>query len=66
VLLQQKAVTAWATAHGRQLTEPEQYAAAKLRLFRGFDELEDMKAHGRRLIVDTALLGEALANLGVE
>src|SRR5271167_1269915 len=41
VFLQKKAVAAWAACHGRQLTEPEQYAAAKLRLFRAFDELED-------------------------
>lgn len=66
VFLQEKAVRAWAAAHGRPLTEPEQYAAAKLRLFRAFDELEDMKAHGRRLIVDGPLLEEFLASLRVE
>jgi len=57
---------AWAQAHGRPLNEAEQYAAAKLRLFRAFDELEDVKTHGRRLSIDTALLEEALASLGVE
>lgn len=66
VFLPQKALTAWATTHGRPLTDSEQYAAAKLRLFRAFDELEDVKAHGRRLVIDTALLEEALASLGVE
>ena len=66
VLLPEKAVTAWATTHGRRLTDSEQYAAAKLRLFRAFDELEDVKAQGRRLVIDAALLEEALASLGVE
>lgn len=66
VFLPEKAVTAWASAHGRPLTEAEQYAAAKLRLFRAFDELEDVKALGRRLVIDTALLEEALTSLGVE
>ena len=66
VFLPEKAVTAWATSHGRPLTDSEQYAAAKLRLFRAFDELEDVKAKGRRLVTDAALLEEALASLGVE
>jgi len=57
---------AWSQAHGRPLNDAEQYAAVKLRLFRAFDELEDVKAHGRRLTIDTALLEEALASLGVE
>jgi hypothetical protein len=66
VFLPEQALTAWAGKHGRPLTEAEQYAAAKLRLFRAFDELEDMKACGRRLTIDSALLEEALASLGVE
>ena len=66
VFLQEKAVTAWAAVHGRPLTDAEQYAAAKLRLFRAFDELEDVKAEGRRLVIDAAVLQEALASLGVE
>jgi hypothetical protein len=66
VFLPEKSVTAWATTHERPLTEAEQYAAAKLRLFRAFDDLEDVKAHGRRLVIGAALLEEALASLGVE
>jgi hypothetical protein len=57
---------AWNAAHGRLLTDAEQYAASKLRLFRAFDELDDMKANGRRLTIDAALLEEALSSLGVE
>jgi hypothetical protein len=66
VFLPENAVTSWAAKHGRPLTDSEQYAAAKLRLFRAFDELEDVKAQGRRLVIDAALLEEALASLGVE
>jgi hypothetical protein len=66
VFLPSKAVAEWAQAHGRPLGDTEQYAAAKLRLFRAFDEVEDVKAHGRRLVIDAALLEEALASLGVE
>lgn len=66
VFLPEKAVSGWGAAHGRQLTEAEQYAAAKLRLFRAFDEHEDMKAHGRRLVIDAQLLQESLAGLGIE
>jgi|SRR5579864_157081 len=66
VFLPEQALKAWAARHGRPLTEAEQYAGAKLRLFRAFDELEDMKAGGRRLTIDSALLEEALASLGVE
>jgi len=66
VFLQASAVTEWAAKHGRPLTEPERYAAAKLRLFRAFDELTDVKAEGRRLAIDSELLAESLATLGVE
>ena len=66
VFLPEKAVTAWASTHARPLTEAEQYAASKLRLFRAFDELEDLQAQGRRLFIDERLLEESLAKLGVE
>jgi hypothetical protein len=66
VFLPEKSMTTWAKAHDRSLTEAEQYAAAKLRLFRAFDELEDVKEQGRRLVIDAAGLEEALASLGVE
>jgi hypothetical protein len=66
VFLPEKARATWAATHGRPLTEAEQYAAAKLRLFRAFDELEDVKTQGRRLVIDAALLEESLKSLGVE
>jgi hypothetical protein len=66
VFLEERAATEWAAKHGRPLTEPEQYAAAKLRLFQAFDELENLQSHGRRLVVGERLLEESLAKLGVE
>ena len=66
IFLPEAAVKAWATTHGRPLTDAEQYAAAKLRLFRAFDELEDVKTHGRRLLIDSGVLEEVLSTLGVD
>ena len=66
VFLPQSALAAWSQTHGRPLNDAEQYAAVKLRLFRAFDELEDVKAQGRRLAIDAAWLQEALATLGIE
>ncbi|HTU41389.1 MAG TPA: hypothetical protein VMF10_06745 [Candidatus Aquilonibacter sp.] len=66
VFLAEVAVTAWAAAHGRPLTESEQYAAAKLRLFRAFDELGDVQAEGRRLVINADLLQESLLGLGIQ
>ena len=66
VVLPHSAVAAWAQAHGRPLADSEQYAAVKLRLFRAFDEVEDMHANGRGLQVDLQSLEESLASLGVE
>jgi hypothetical protein len=66
VLLARQVVAAWTEAHGRALTDSEQYAAVKMRLFRAFDEVEDMQAKGRRLHVDLQSLEESLASLGVD
>jgi hypothetical protein len=66
VFLAEGAVAAWSAEHGRALTEAEQYAAAKLRLFRAFDELEDVKEHGRRLSIDSADLEEMLTGIGIQ
>jgi len=66
VLVESAALKAWAEAHGRTPTEAEEYGAAKMRLFRAFDEIEDMMASGRQLRVDLAELDEAFGTLGVE
>jgi hypothetical protein len=66
IFLPHQVVAAWAESHGRPLVDSEQYAAVKMRLFRAFDELEDMQAHGRLLRIDLQSLEESLAVLGVE
>lgn len=66
IFLPEAPLAAWSKNHGRALNDAEQYAAVKLRLFRAFDELEDVKAEGRRLQIDTQLLEESLASLGLE
>jgi hypothetical protein len=66
VFLPAAPLRAWQGKHGRPLNDAEQYAAVKLRLFRAFDELEDVKVQGRRLNIDGSLLEEALSTLGVE
>jgi hypothetical protein len=66
IFLPHRVVAAWAEAHGRPLGDSEQYAAVKMRLFRAFDELEEMQAHGRQLQVDLQFLEESLPSLGVE
>jgi len=66
VFLSERTLATWKQTHGRPLSDAEQYAAAKLRLFRAFDELENVMADGRRLTIDPSLLEEALSALGVE
>ncbi len=66
VLVETAALKAWAEAHGRAPTEAEEYGAAKMRLFRAFDEIEDMMAAGRELRVGVPELEEAFGALGVE
>jgi len=65
VVLPERLIAAWAVEHGRQLTDAEQYGAVKMRLFQGFDEIEDMMANGRTLTIDAAILEAALGRLGV-
>ena len=66
VFLSQNVVDEWARSHGRALTDAEQYAAVKMRLFQAFDELPDLLNHGRQLGVDGTALEAALAALGVD
>ncbi|PYX90485.1 MAG: hypothetical protein DMG68_01640 [Acidobacteria bacterium] len=65
VLLDSNSIRGWQARHGRQLTDAEQYAAAKMRLFLAFDDIQDMKAQGRTLNLDPSVLEELLATLGV-
>lgn len=66
IFLPRTAADAWAAHHGRSITESEQYAVAKMRLQRAFDEIPDVRTQGRHLMVAPDLLEELLAELGVE
>jgi len=66
VFLIEKAVKQWAVNHNRTLTEAERYGAVKMRVFRAFDEIENMMADGRRLIIDGQSLEQLLSRLGVD
>ena len=66
VFVSEQSTQDWSAAHGRALSDSEQYAAAKLRLFAAFDEFENMKADGRRLLVTSAQLEDLLASLGLD
>jgi hypothetical protein len=65
VFINREALRAWGAQHGRELTETEQYAAAKMRLLRAFDEIEGMIEHGRRLVVGSENIEELLEPLGI-
>ena len=66
IFLPHQVIAVWAESHGRPLVDSEQYAAVKMRLFRAFDELEEMQTRGRQLQIDSQSLEESLASLGVE
>ena len=66
VFLMEDAVTQWAANHKRVLTDAEQYGAVKMRLFQAFDQIENMMADGRRLIISVQNLEELLSSLGVD
>lgn len=63
VFISDRALTAWRGVHGRDLSPNEQYAAAKMRLFRAFDELERLRGQPLGLVVDEANVEELLAPL---
>jgi hypothetical protein len=66
VFLRDDALAAWHQTHGRALVDAEQYAAAKMRLFRGFDEIDKLLEDGRRLVIGPAEIEELLALLKVD
>lgn len=66
VFLLPHALDAFDAERGRTLSEPEQYAAAKLCLQKGFDEITNMLENGRRLALDSNLLLELLQSVGID
>jgi hypothetical protein len=69
ILVFHPALDAWAQANGRPLTSSEEYAIAKIRLFRGFDEgevpLTAESAAQLSLVVDESNLEDMLQMLNI-
>jgi hypothetical protein len=66
VFLSPKVVEAYTITSGRTLSEPEQYAAVKMRLLQALDEIADMLHHGRRLTLDPEVLAALLESVGID
>ena len=56
----------WSRTHLRSLSDAEQYAAVKMRLFRAFDEIEAPQVGGLNLLMEEPFFQESLASLGVD
>ena len=65
IFLKNTALEKWAAVHGRALSETEQYAAAKFRLFQAFDEVENIREY-TRLVIDGSNVEELLSALGLD
>jgi hypothetical protein len=63
VFISERALEAWRQARGRDLDSSEMYAAAKMRLFRAFDERDGLRDEGLNLLVDDSNVQELLAPL---
>ncbi len=63
VFVQQDAVRRWCRENNRELTGTEEYAAAKMRLFQGFDDVEGFADSRPELVVDESNLPALLAKL---
>ena len=65
VFVSDRSLAAWREAYGRDLDPNEQYAAAKMRLFRAFDEEERLSKQPLGLVVDESNVEELLEPLGL-
>ncbi len=63
VFLRRDALKRWSDATERTLNGTEEYAVAKMRLFRGLDEIDDFAQTKPVLIVDETNIGELLERL---
>jgi hypothetical protein len=63
VFVAERAIEAWRSAHGRGLDANEQYAAAKMRLYRAFDEIERVVEERLSLVVDETNIEDLLGPL---
>ncbi len=69
IFVRQSALDAWAKQNGRSLTSSEEYAVAKMRLFRAFDEgsvqAPPEGQQAREVVVDESNLEDLLGKLGI-
>ena len=65
IFLHREALEAWARVHGRPLTGTEEYAAAKMRLFSAFDEIQELEAERLTIEVTPENLEALLAQLDI-
>jgi hypothetical protein len=63
VFVRRDAARKWSKKTGRELSGTEEYAAAKMRLFQAFDEIEDLSASRPDLVVDDSNLESLLSQL---
>lgn len=63
VFVMKEAMEEWSKRNARALTGTEEYAVAKMRLFRAFDEIENFSANTPDLWVDALNLEDLLAQL---
>ena len=63
IFVSDRAMTSWRELHGQELTPNEQYAVAKMRLFRAFDEAENLREERLDLVVDENNVAELLEPL---
>ncbi len=63
VFVRGDAVRKWGKKMGRELTGTEEYAAAKMRLFQAFDEIENLASAPPDLVVDETNLECLLSQL---
>lgn len=65
VFVAEDALRSWEQKHGRPLSSTEQYAAAKMRLFRAFDQIENLEQNTGDIAVDPDNIEELLAALDI-
>jgi len=63
IFVSDRGLAAWRATHGRELDANELYALAKMRLFRGFDEEENLRPHALGLLVDETNIEDLLEPL---
>lgn len=66
VFLPPRVLASYTATRGRTLSDPEQYAAVKLRLLQAYDEIANMPQDGRRLLLDAETFASLLESVGID